>query len=156
MTRAMRGLRGRLFVLVAVALLPAFAVEVMFLVGLHYARQDDINRDVMRQAQLVNETVSTIIEGARQLTYSLAQSGRVATLDPACRETLLAVKAGLPNYRFISVLDPQGRLVCTSWREAGGVGLGQRPYLDATLTADRFTVGEFSRGAASGEPFLPL
>ncbi|MBS0641171.1 MAG: response regulator [Proteobacteria bacterium] len=152
----MLGLRGRLLALVAVTLIPALAVEVMFLVGLHTARQDEIEHDVLRQAELVNDTITTIIEGARQLTYTLAQVETVANLQPACEDTLHAVKEGLANYRFISVVDATGRLVCTSFPSGTGVDIGRRPYLTDTLAIGSFTVGTFTRGAASGRPFLPL
>ncbi|MGE0224470.1 MAG: ATP-binding protein [Acetobacteraceae bacterium] len=152
----MRGLRGRLLALVAVALIPAFVIEMTFFIGLRQARQQEVSTDVIRQAELVHATVTSIVEGARQLTFSVAQMDLVQSLDPDCRRMLLAVKTGMPNYRVITVVDAQGQVVCTTWPTPISRNWTTEPYFAEAMRTGEFVVGNFRIGAASGQPVLPL
>ena len=108
-----RGLRGRLQVLVLVALLPAVLVETAFLIGLRETQEREIAREAMQQAQLMHQSIVTIVEAARQLTLTLSHVPAVADATGDCAPTLREIQAGLPKYRFVSVFDADGALRCT-------------------------------------------
>ncbi|OJW28259.1 MAG: hypothetical protein BGO51_25675 [Rhodospirillales bacterium 69-11] len=150
-----RGLRGRLQVLVLVALLPAVLVETAFLIGLRETQEREIAREAMQQAQLMHQSIVTIVEAARQLTLTLSHVPAVADATGDCAPTLREIQAGLPKYRFVSVFDADGALRCTSRPESIGVQQ-DRSWLGAAGRAERFEVGTYVRGASSAASFLPL
>lgn len=141
--------------LVLVALLPAVLVETAFLIGLRETRQREIAREAMQQAQLMHQSIVTIVEAARQLTLTLSHIPAVAKADTECGATLRQIQAGLPNYRFLSVLGNDGTLLCSSWPNAVP-WKQERPYLAAARQSGRFEVGSFTKGASSGIGFLPF
>ncbi len=143
----------RLLVLVLVAAAPAFGVLVSFQWELRGDREGQARTTALHQAALINGTLGSIMEGARELMTAVAHSDRVRALDPRCGETLAAVRGDLETYAFLTVTDTAGRTICTSALQPQPEA-SLLPIVHAALAQGRFTVGQYTPDPTGQHPAL--
>ncbi|MBV8400082.1 MAG: hypothetical protein JOZ17_15290, partial [Acetobacteraceae bacterium] len=107
-------LSTRLLLLVLLCLVPVIGVETLTQRELRARREAEIGDMALRQAELSNSNLKSIVEGARQLTVAISQLRAVRSLDPACAEPLGGIQTSLTAYRFLAVFTGDGHFVCGS------------------------------------------
>ena len=107
-------LLSRLMIVVAVATVPALLVMVYLQHSLREEGRARIADEALRQAELLNADMSSVVEGARQTALAITHFAAVRAGDPACRANLAGLRADLPSYAVLSVVAEDGAVICSS------------------------------------------
>ena len=149
-------LRFRLILLVFLAVLPALGV--ILYSGLEQRRlaaeaaQKDV-LDMVHHASLYQERV---VEGVRQMLFTLAELPAVRQQDGAVASAIFArILAKQKIYGNISAVDRQGKVFASARPQPGPAAsdVGRSHFERALQTRD-FAIGEFGIGRTSGKPTL--
>ena len=148
----------RLFLLVAVAVLPAILIQAHTEMQYRRAREAEIHMLVLQQARLAATDEDRVIEGARQVLIALAQLPAVRNRDGAvCYVYLKRLVPAYPYYSSINILDTDGRPFCSSIADPPpDFSAGDRAYVREAISTRRFAIGEYTLGVASQVPILPM
>lgn len=148
-------LSTRLLLLVLLCLTPVISVEVFTQLELRQKRQSELGEIALRQVELWNGSLASIVEGARQLLIAVSEFRNVRALDPGCANQLRAIQAHLPAYRFIAVLAADGHLVCASVSEPAPE-IGELSWGPEALQARVFSTGRYENAPGESSGFLPF
>lgn len=155
MLRSIR-LRTWLLLLTLVAVLPSIA----WLSYSHDRDQADALRrtqqDLQAVAGLAVASLEQAIEGARQVlgTIAAGPSVRRSDLPQLCQEYVANVAAVSSAYNSIGVLTLEGELRCVGPATTARFNASDREYFREALRTEKFTIGEYVFGRASGRPAL--
>src|SRR4029078_6284263 len=137
----------RLLALVAVALLPAIAIQAYNEFDLRGARQVEVQTQALSLAKLAAEEQQQIIQGIRQVLIVLSELPAIRSKDSsACNESLAGLKSRFPGFLTFVVTDVNGQPFCDSNGNRKPVSVAKRRYFAEVLKSRAFTVGEFSIG----------
>ncbi|OOG44920.1 hypothetical protein B0B52_05520, partial [Polaromonas sp. A23] len=138
------GLRARLVLLVAVALVPVFGLFAWTAAS----KQADALRlarsTLQSQALLAAASQQPQVEAIRQLLGDLASAPPIKERLPRpCDEYLRNLKAAHPQYTDLGALTLDGKVLCHS--EAGRVGAdaSDRPFFKRVMESRQFSIGEY-------------
>lgn len=155
----------RLLVLVFLALLPAAAIEIDNEMQLRAAREAEVRQGVLRLAGLFAGEQERLIDGVRQILYSVAQTEVVAeavgrSFEPGnersrCQRYMERLRPGLPLYLRLRLAGRDGIQRCATERGAVGLPLDQGTHVRDAFDG-RFSVGEHFRAAEEETAFLPV
>ncbi|WP_024518697.1 ATP-binding protein [Bradyrhizobium sp. Tv2a-2] len=144
----------RLFLLVAVALLPAIAIESYNQFDLHRLQQSEVEEHALNLAKLAAAQQLEIVEAIHQVLIALSELPAIKARDSqTCSKYLLATKQRYPAFHFI-VVDMSGKSVCSTSGESGSVA-GRADFVNATRSG-HFAVGQFSTGVLTGRQLIPF
>ena len=147
-------LMGRTYLLVALAVAPAFALLIFNHRVALQQQEADAEAQALRSAQLVSGELNEILEGVRSLLGAAAQSPVVQSFqEPACTEYLHRLERISPNSGAIAAFDETGLTRCGG---TAGVNVADRAYFQSALASKGLVIGEYTVGRASGVPVLPL
>jgi signal transduction histidine kinase/CheY-like chemotaxis protein len=142
----------RLFTLVAVALLPAIAIESYDQFDIHRLRQSEVQEHARSLAKLAAAQQLQIVDGIHQVLIALSELPAIKAKDSrACGKYLLATKQRYPAFHVI-VVDMNGQSICTATGESGNVA-GRADFVNAT-SSGQFAVGQFSIGVLTGRQLI--
>jgi signal transduction histidine kinase/CheY-like chemotaxis protein/HAMP domain-containing protein len=148
-------LLSRLFLLVAVALLPAIAIQSYNEFDLRRSRQMEVQEQALGLAKLAAAEQQQIVEGIRQVLIALSELPAVKAKDPqACSAYLLAIKRRYPAFLAFLVVDMNGQSFCTTGGKSANVA-GRADFINATQTGE-FAVGGYSLGRLTGIKLIPF
>ena len=152
----LQSLRSRLFLLVLVAVLPAFALTVYTDLEQRRAAVATAHEEALRIARLAASEQNDVFQGARQLIFTLAQLPAVKTLDAnACRPLLADLLSQSPGYVNIAVAAPTGDVVCSAVPGAGSSSVRDREYFQRALATHDFAMSGYLIGRRSGKRSSP-
>jgi PAS domain S-box-containing protein len=135
-------------VLVAVALLPATAIQGYNEFDRRRARQLEVQDHARGIAQLAAADQQQIVQGIRQVLIALSELPSIKSRDSlGCTTYLGAIKQRFPAFITIIVTDTKGLSFCHT--DGKQVDVSQRAYFTQALGTGAFTVGEFSIGLSS-------
>ncbi len=149
-------LRSLLAILLLVAVLPSVAL-------LLYSHSDNQREELQRArtemqavAQLAAANQAHLIEGVRQILGTIAAGPSVRRDDLAelCDAFIRNVREASPNYSSMGVLDMQGNLRCPKEKTVPFFNASDRVYFHDTLATQKFSIGEYVMGRASGKKAL--
>jgi signal transduction histidine kinase/CheY-like chemotaxis protein len=150
-------LSTRLVLLILGCLLPILTAQVYSQVNLYAERHKQLSSLVLRQAELANADLLSIVDGVRQLA---ALSGQLPSLREGgtqCGSRLTAIRQGLPQYRFLSVVSTtDGSVLCASDGTPAGL-LSARPgWLTDLLATPNLTSGSVIFDPIQKTHFVPI
>ncbi len=132
---------ARLFLLVAIALVPVTAIQIHDALDHRRARERELHAEALRLATLVGMEQDRVLEGARQVLITIAELRSAGVHDPARGDDLLRRLAGrFPYYGYIVTADLRGNILCSSTGQTGAL-LPHTPYFWGPLTSGAFAVG---------------
>jgi signal transduction histidine kinase/CheY-like chemotaxis protein len=144
----------RLFVLVAVALLPAIAIQSYKQFDLNRLRQSEVQQHALSLARLAAAQQLQIVDGIHQVLIALSELPAIKAKDSqGCSKYLHATQQRYPAFHFI-VVDMSGQSFCTTSGESGNVA-GRADFINAT-SSGQFSVGQFSIGVLTGRELISL
>jgi signal transduction histidine kinase len=144
-------LLSRLFVLVAVALLPVIAIQAYNELDLRRARQIEVQNQALSLAKLAAAEQQQIVQGIRQVLIALSELPSIKARDSlACNSYLAAMKQRFPAFLIVTVADLNGLTFCDTTSDHKPVSVAKRAYFTSVLKTRAFAVGEFSRGLSTG------
>jgi two-component sensor histidine kinase len=156
MVRMKLSLRQRLFVLVAVALLPALAVLAVNEISLRRDREVEVRSLALQNAQQASASLQRAIDGLHNLLIAVSAAPVVWTRDPErCSAYLAAVQSQVASLNNIIATDRDGRLVCSSRPSERGMRLNDRSYFSAAMQSGDFVIGEYTESRTNGVKILP-
>ena len=145
----------RLFLLVAVALLPAIAVQSYNEFDLRRSRQMDVQEQVLGLAKLAAAEQQQIVQGIRQALVALSELPAIKSKDAhGCEAYLSKVKEQYPEFISFIVVDTNGSSFCDSNSEYKPSTAAGRTYFNSVIKTGKFTVGEFAMGRVTGRNVL--
>jgi nitrogen-specific signal transduction histidine kinase/HAMP domain-containing protein len=147
-------LLSRLFLLVAIALLPAIAIQTYNEIDLRRARQVEVQDQALGLAKLAAAEQQQIVEGIRQVLIALSELPAIRAKDiRACNAYLSTIKQRYPGFIFFIVTDMNGISNCNTGNGEPMTAAG-RAYFANALRTGAFTVGVFAIGRQSGSKIL--
>jgi HAMP domain-containing protein len=150
-------LLSRLFVLAAVALMPAIAIQAYNEFCIRREREVEVHEQALSVAKLAAAEQQQIIQGIHEVLVAMAELPAIKAQDSqACNTYLMAIRQRFPAFISFLVTDINGRSFCSTYGDNIPVSLGHRPYFSHVLNTGSFTVGEFSTGLASGRKLIPF
>jgi len=143
-------LRSRLFALVAIALMPAIAIQAHNGFARRRARQLEVQHRAISVAKLAAAEQQQIVQGIRQVLIVLSELPPIKTKDSLrCNAYLAAMKPRFPAFITLTVTDLRGLSFCDSSDNHKQVDVSKRAYFANAVGFSAFAVGEFSIGLAS-------
>jgi signal transduction histidine kinase len=140
-------LLSHLFVLVAVSLLPAIAIQAYNEFDLRRARQVEVQEQALSLAKLAAAEQQQIVQGIREVLIALSELPAIKAKDvEACNAYLAGMKQRFPAFLTFLVADLNGEPFCESNSSFKPVNVATRAYFANVLKTRAFTVGEFSIG----------
>ncbi len=156
-----RSLLARLLLVVAVALLPALALQAYTEGQARRLRHAIARADALRILSLVVATQQEITQGARQMLTAVGATRRARDAGPAplaCDAYLADLLRSFDRYASLIITDVDGEVMCSgNLPAASGRTLGDvtdRAYWRRTMAAGDFVTGDFVRGRHDGRPEL--
>ena len=150
-------LSTRLVLLVLGCLLPILTAQIYSQVNLYAERHEQLGALVLRQAELANADMSSIIDSVRQLGGAVRQFSSMRTSGERCRERLTAMRQSLIQYRFLAVFSsPDGALLCASDGVPNEFTTAHPAWLTGLLTTQDLSVGILVSDPAPKSRFLPI
>lgn len=142
----------------ALAVLPALAIQVYSAVEAYQQRTAQVHAEALRLAQFVSGELDHIIKSNRAVLLALSRLPAVRDKDgPACRAYLVDLATHYPAFLGFSVLDGTGRLLCT-WVPSAEQGrdFSDREYFKAARDSGAFSVGPMVTTRVTAKRSLPL
>ena len=147
----------RLFLLVAIALLPALAIQGYNELDLRRTREREVREMALRQAQLAASELERIFEGIRSLLTAVAEVPSVRALhSPACVAFLATLQPKVPYLLTIAALDLEGHMACRQTPPPTDVSFADWSYFREAIASGGFTIGEYAIERTAGTPVLGL
>jgi two-component sensor histidine kinase len=152
-----RRMRKRLFAVAAAALVPAMGLLAYNELSLRAAREAEIHAEAARAAQHVGSELDMVIEGARSLVIAVSAIKAVNELSPqACSDVVADVARPVESLEAILVLDPSGRVICSSRGPFPEITMADRSYFKEAMTGEDVAVGVYTLGRLSKIAVLPV
>ena len=140
-------LLSRLFVLVAVALLPAVAIQVYNEFDLRRARQVEVQNQALSLAKLAAAEQQQIVQGIRQVLIALSELSAIKAKDAqGCNAYLSKINQRYPGFITFIVVDMNGSSFCDATSDHKPSTVAGRAYFANAVKTGEFAVGEFSIG----------
>jgi signal transduction histidine kinase/ActR/RegA family two-component response regulator len=175
-------LSTRLVLLILGCLLPILTAQIYSQVNLYRERHEQLGGLVLRQAELANADMASIIDSVRQLGALAGQfppmrtpamgipmggAPAVATASPVaapvetsgvgCADRLTALRHILTQYRFLALFSPlDGSLLCVSDGAPDKFSATHLPWVADLLATTDLTVGQLVSDPAQKSGFLPI
>ncbi|MCE5282560.1 MAG: PAS domain S-box protein, partial [Deltaproteobacteria bacterium] len=142
-------IRGRLFLIVLIAILPALGVILWIGYEQHYEAMRNAEQKTLFLARNFAQQQQEITASTEQILRTLADVHHNAHHDSvACRKILRNIKERNPTYRYLFVADPDG-LVQISSEGNARLNVADRKYFRDAVETKSFSAGEY---VISGEP----
>lgn len=147
-------LTKRIVGLVALALMPALAIQGYNEYALRSARGEAVRGEAMRAARSVAADLGQFGRGTRQVLGILAEVPEIQDKDPvSCTSYLRTLLGKVPGAFFFGVVDADGSVVCNTLGTArGAYSLADRDYFRDAMRTGGFTVGGFVTGRITKRP----
>jgi signal transduction histidine kinase len=146
---------SRLFLLVAVALLPAIAIQAYNEFDQRRARQVEVQNQALTLARLAAAEQQQIVQGIRQVLLALSELPSIKAKDTqGCNAYFSKIKQRYPGFTNFIVVDMNASPFCEASSDQKPMTAAGRSYFDHVLKTGEFTVGEFAIGRSSGRNVL--
>ena len=151
----LKSLSSRLFVVTAVALLPAVAIAIANIITIQRDRITELHGDAMRTAELVSLEVEQTFAGLESVLRTLAAAPVVRNANgPACSALLADTVKAVPFASELYILNADGSVRCGS-STAEHLDLVSKDLL-AETTTENLVSGTYQKDAKDGAERLPV
>ncbi len=146
------GLRGRLLLLVFLAVLPAFGLTWYTGNENRQRQREAVAADTVALARILANDQERAIEGTRQILSELAAVPEARGGDPQRLRTFFVVLKKLyPGYSSFSLLDPSGNILMSLPAPDRPVNFSDRPWFQSAVNRRTFVVGDYQVGQLTGK-----
>ena len=147
-------LLGRLYLLVALAVLPAIAIQAYNELALRRDRDAQMRAEAQRLAEFAASELDGLLDGAKPMLLALARTPSIRDGDAAaCGQLLSELGRDLTEYSGLGAIDLAGRQRCDQAEPLFG---GEWRATAAARAQAGFHVGSFTPGETAGQSFLPI
>jgi signal transduction histidine kinase/CheY-like chemotaxis protein len=147
-------LRFRLLLLVMVAVLPSIGLLLAAARESERRAEVALRGDAERLAHLLAEDQKRSIESAEGLLTGAARIASLAyPIDPArCQAALADIRAQIPGFNNLSVVNPSGDILCAAVPRAHPVNIADHVQFRRAVATRAFSSGEYHIGRITGRP----
>lgn len=150
-------LSTRLVLLILGCLLPILTAQIYSQINLYAERHEQLGGLVLRQAELANADMGSIIDSVRQLGSVAGQFPSTQTAGERCASRMTALRQSLTQYRFLAVFSPvDGSLMCASNGTGANLLAAKPAWVTDLLNTQSLAVGSLVPGGDSKAVFLPI
>ena len=147
-------LSTRLVLLILGCLLPILTAQIYSQINLYAERHEQLGDLVLRQAELANADMTSVLDSVHQLGALAGQFPSMRTPSERCSGRLTALRQSLTQYRFLALFSPvDGSLICASDSAPAGLSGAHPPWMRDLLTTTNLSVG---RLVSRSEPERPV
>jgi signal transduction histidine kinase/CheY-like chemotaxis protein len=145
------GLRGRILILLMIAVLPAIGIQAYNEYDLRQARELDIRNQVIQITKQFGEEMGELREGSRQLLLALGQLPAVRDGNTAqCGKLLRMLETQYANYSVLGAADAHGRIYCSSVERLIGASVVEDEFFKRAIERDGLAVGNYRVDPVTG------
>lgn len=145
-------LRWRLILLVVIVALPLVATLFVHALDEEKEAVEHAKSSLQWALYVAAAKQDQKVESARQVLVTLAQTPGILALNPsACEDYLVGLKDRFAEYSNISIVDPNGKLRCNSYRSPEGLDLSDRSYFTKAMALGQFAVGNYQKSRVTGK-----
>lgn len=153
--KAMMTLRGRLFLLILLAVAPTIAIEAYNQVELRGTRQGEIRQEALRLMRLVAAEQERIDEGTRQLLVGFSEGEEIHSEDWArCSEAAKLVLARVEGYANMGIATAGGDLLCSALTPPANEDMHRPTFLKEMTSSGDLLVGRYHVGLITAKPVI--
>jgi signal transduction histidine kinase len=150
------GLRVRLLVLVAIAVVPALALITFTARDQRRMAENHARENLVQLSKTLSEDHRLLVERSRRLLAVLVHLPSVRNRDPAgCSAIARSLVKDHPQYAGLGAFDPRGRRFCSGSRFEE-LRVADRPWFRRALETREFVIGDYEIERVLGRPVLPL
>jgi signal transduction histidine kinase len=150
-------LSTRLVLLILGCLLPILTAQIYSQINLYAERHEQLGDVVLRQAELANADITSVLDSVHQLGALAGQFPSMRTASEHCSERLTALRQSLPQYRFLALFSSaDGSLDCVSDGAPAGLSGVHPPWMRDLLATANLSVGRLVTGSSVDGQFLPI
>jgi len=153
------GIQARLYLLIALALLPLLILLGWITYQRYETRRDQALQTELEVARGLATTLAAYVEGVQQHNYGIGQAIITDTSYSAEDTThlLAAAAAHYPAVRNLSWVSPEGIVLVSSLADLEGRDLSFRAYFQKILSGQDWAIGDLSlSGVATNAPTLAI
>lgn len=152
---SLRSMRGRIALLLGLAMLPAGAIAMQVGLNAASARQAAYEENLSRRALEAIATERRTVDELREMLRVLATTPALQQIEAGdCRAWLTEIKARYSYIASISVTSEDGRILCSVPATRPGVVVPDSDIRRHARSRDGFAMGYNERGMLSGLPVL--
>jgi two-component sensor histidine kinase len=156
-TLGLSKLSARLLLLVLLAAVPVFAVQVYGQLEQREQRRAEAAGQVRQMAELVVAQLDRTIEGAETLLASLGDYPAIAARDgEACTDLLVRLSRRFPHLAVVTAVTTQGAPFCSTSPAMLRVNIADREYFRRAVAQKATTVSNLVTGRASDRSILVI
>ncbi|RIY00859.1 diguanylate cyclase [Aureimonas flava] len=152
------GVRGRLLLLIAAAMLPLIGLIATGLVVSFRDAELEAQRNIASETKLGAARIARVFDDAREFLATVRHTPQILRLEqPACNTLLAGLKAERPQFLTIGVIGPDRTLLCHS-RGVTGSLFHDEDLFERAINArgNRFFAGDFMISPVSGKPTMAV
>ena len=150
-------MKKRLFAVALAALIPATGMLIYNEVWYRAQRNVEIHDEALQGSRQVASEVDRIFEGIRSLLIATSVIPSVTGDETTrCNSVLAEIANAVQSIGSISMVGPDGTVLCSSLPERNGANIADRTYFQQALKTDDFVVGGYTNGRVSGADVLPM
>jgi two-component sensor histidine kinase len=150
-------MKKRLFAVALAALIPATGMLIYNEVWYRGQRSAEIHDQALSASRQAASEVERIFESVKSLISAVSVIPSVTGDDRSgCSATLIQLAGDVSQIETISMVDPDGSIICSNVPARDGTNLADRDYFQAALKTDDFVFGGYTRGRVSGIDLLPV
>jgi len=151
------GIRGRLFQLVIVALLPALGLIIYHAGEQRRKAVSDAENDALRAARLVAANQRRLIDSSGHLLAALSELPEVRNGDgPACGALFARLLEKFRPYANLGVANIDGNVICSSRPAPTAENISDRLYFQEAVRHKALAIGTYQIGHISGKASVNL
>jgi PAS domain S-box-containing protein len=152
--RLISSLRFRLLVLIFLVVLPALALTLFTDTAWRRHETQDSNKLVLMLARLAARHQEQVIQGSHELLRALSQVSAMHRGNPACAQTLDALRGLFPSYANIGFIRLDGSGSCTISPAPGSADLRDHPLFWRVVETREFVLGGYQVDGATGKAVM--
>ena len=151
------GLRFRLTILVLLGMLPMFGLLVYRATEDRTRNLREMEDEAIRTAEISAGSVSQVIEGAKQLLFSLSYSDPVRAMNgPATSAHFAKLLENSSTFNNIGLAQGDGLNIGSATPTGAGFNRSNRPYFTRLQQQRTFTIGEYLISRITQHPTIVL
>jgi signal transduction histidine kinase/ActR/RegA family two-component response regulator len=150
-------LSTRLVLLVVGCLVPILTAQVCSQINLYSEQREQLSGLALRQAELANADMVSIVHNVHQLASYAGQFPAVHTPGEHCGQSLTAIRQSFTQYRFLAIFTAtDGSLLCASDDAPEELAQAHSAWVASLLTTPDLSVGQLMTDPAKKSRFLPI
>ncbi len=147
-------LRGRLLVIITIALLPVVAVSIFQGVGRVKRDTADVRSQLIQSARTTAAGEQEVLNAGEQILRAMGSLQDVRDMSGNCDGILADAMIGVSYFTNLSRIDAKGTLVCSAVPLAKGINIGALPIFSAVKASKAVVVGTRTISQASDRPVI--